>query len=516
LDSFDIDTTEGNFINEMNQKKNSLSEVNQATFSIPEKSDISLATKGISTTSHHLTNHNNGYLGTNSALTTMNTLNLSLLKRLSLFCIATLSWSCSGEPAPAQEPVEAISISEELDVQANVFVVAAEADTMLFGESGTAIFIESNSFETINGEPVPGPINVSLKEYYDLSDILVQNLSTEAKAKMLETGGMINLEVNWNGEPVKLKQGKEVIIHFPKNESNKEMQLFSEYSGDQSENDNIVKWEEEPNSGGYEIDSITLWIIKYDDLDSQYMMLEDGTDIWAWLRTEVTLTPKERDYVRLRDVSITFDVAKTGEVQNVALQKKYSKSKCKRLLKIIEQMPQLRPFKRSGQAAEMESGVTFGVKFIPPKYADNASYLQTIENKYPDFEDKSINDLDQVELNYYIFSTAKLGWLNCDKFVNDPSPKVDMTLSLADPEDLMIKFIYKDFKSVITPTFKDGINRFNGIPEGKDVTLMVIRSGTKKVQISITEHITSTGEISGIEFKEYTMGELKKELEKLN
>jgi hypothetical protein len=34
--------------------------------------------------------------------------------------------------------------------------------------------------------------------------------------------------------------------------------------------------------------------------------------------------------------------------------------------------------------------------------------------------------------------------------------------------------------------------------------------------MSITEHKTSEGEITGIKFKDYTMGELKKELQKLN
>jgi hypothetical protein len=218
----------------------------------------------------------------------------------------------------------------------------------------------------------------------------------------------------------------------------------------------------------------------------------------------------------LRDVNINFIVTKAGKVTQVELERDYDKKKCKRLLKIIERIPDLNPFRRSGKEIDMESWVNFAVKYIPPKHMTNDEYLREIENKYPEFEKNSINDIDQVELNYYIFSTANLGWLNCDYFVDDPSPKVDMSLTLNEPENLMVKFVFKDLKSIITPTYEDGTNYFRGIPKDKDITLIVIKNDKKKVKMSITEHITSEGSINGVTFKDYTLGELKDELTKLN
>ena len=66
----------------------------------------------------------------------------------------------------------------------------------------------------------------------------------------------------------------------------------------------------------------------------------------------------------------------------------------------------------------------------------------------------------------------------------------------------MIKFIYKDYKSIITPTYIDGVNYFNGIPEHKDFTLLIINSKRNKIQMSITEHKTTEGEITGINYKD--------------
>ncbi len=54
------------------------------------------------------------------------------------------------------------------------------------------------------------------------------------------------------------------------------------------------------------------------------------------------------------------------------------------------------------------------------------------------------------------------------------------------------------------------------LPEGKDITLLIIKSKRNKIKMSITEHKTKEGKISGIKFRDYTMDQLKKELEKLN
>jgi hypothetical protein len=87
---------------------------------------------------------------------------------------------------------------------------------------------------------------------------------------------------------------------------------------------------------------------------------------------------------------------------------------------------------------------------------------------------------------------------------------------LPEPENLMVKFVYRDLKSIITPTFENGAYHFNGIPEGKNISLIVIRSDKKNVKMSVTDHLTANGELKGVLLKEYTLGELKNELTKLN
>ena len=421
--------------------------------------------------------------------------------------------SCSGD---GEEETVKINLKEELDVEKDTFLISPNSDTLIFGKSGTAIFFPAGSFYP-EGDDTTAPVKIVLKEYYDMSDILMQDLSTESNGELLETGGMINIKAYSEGSEVNLKYGKEFIVHFPKNGSKADdMQLLSQGFYDSAPGDTSIRWEEEPASEGYETDNIWKLYTKYKDLDDTILYMADGNDIWDWISDTIKYTPEEMEYMRFRDVNIHYVVTAAGTLKDIRYEKDYEIEKVSRLMEIVKAMPLLRPYTRNGVPSDNAGWLNFGVKYIPPKYKNDKDYLKSLEKKYPDFEKKSINDLEQAELHYFIFSSAKLGWLNVDRFVDDPAPKVDMTLTLDDPEDLMVKMIYKDFKSVIPPMFANGVHSFSGIPEGKNITLMIIRNSNDKLMMSITEHVTANGEITGMKFKEYTLGELKAELKKLD
>lgn len=80
----------------------------------------------------------------------------------------------------------------------------------------------------------------------------------------------------------------------------------------------------------------------------------------------------------------------------------------------------------------------------------------------------------------------------------------------------MVKLVHKDYKSVILAKIIDKTYFFKQIPSGKDITLLLIKYGKDDVKMSISDLKTKAGEITDYKFENYTMRELKKELEKLN
>ena len=97
----------------------------------------------------------------------------------------------------------------------------------IVGEEGTIIFINPKDLITESGKPVKGAIDVELKEYYKKADILGTNLSTCSKGRLLETGGMIEVNAFKDKQKLKLKNSASIKIKFPTNELKEGMELFN-------------------------------------------------------------------------------------------------------------------------------------------------------------------------------------------------------------------------------------------------------------------------------------------------
>jgi hypothetical protein len=102
---------------------------------------------------------------------------------------------------------------------------------VLYGTEGTTIWVPAQAFvEAALGAPTPtGPVELQLKEFYSLPDILLNNLSTNSSQDgLLETGGMLHLAaVSANGKPCNLRPGAELLVQIPAAHPKAGMQLYA-------------------------------------------------------------------------------------------------------------------------------------------------------------------------------------------------------------------------------------------------------------------------------------------------
>ena len=118
------------------------------------------------------------------------------------------------------------AIFDHFEQPNQTFLISPNSTKTIAGSQGTLMTIDANSFETKEGKEVTSEIEIQLSEYYEVSDMILANLSTSSDNNMLETGGMIHWTAKSEGEELKLKNGKGVQIEFPTSyQSN--MQLFS-------------------------------------------------------------------------------------------------------------------------------------------------------------------------------------------------------------------------------------------------------------------------------------------------
>ena len=105
--------------------------------------------------------------------------------------------------------------------------------------NGTNIWIPANAFVDKNGEIVTSEVTFHIKEAYSHLDMIANGLSTVSGEKLLETGGMVFMDAEADGEKLELRPDANLIVEMPTEQTEENMQLFT---GNPTEN-GMVDWE---------------------------------------------------------------------------------------------------------------------------------------------------------------------------------------------------------------------------------------------------------------------------------
>jgi hypothetical protein len=123
-------------------------------------------------------------------------------------------------------------VSRRLNKRSSYFVIKNARDTVIQCKEGTLLAIPANAF--VNGSDRTSTVNevkISVKEFYKMSDMLTQGLTTTSNNQLLESGGMINIQVinKKTKDTCMLKPGKTITIAMPSADLNNAdgMQLFN-------------------------------------------------------------------------------------------------------------------------------------------------------------------------------------------------------------------------------------------------------------------------------------------------
>jgi hypothetical protein len=112
-----------------------------------------------------------------------------------------------------------------------VFRVRAGRDTILVGQQGTRLVVPARAFDVPASS---GPVELRLREFYSIPDIVLAGLGTRAGLDLLETGGMLHLDAAADGQTVHLRPNMQVLVQLPTKQQQPGMQLFEGVSNDAS------------------------------------------------------------------------------------------------------------------------------------------------------------------------------------------------------------------------------------------------------------------------------------------
>lgn len=122
------------------------------------------------------------------------------------------------------------------DLQANqiiqLFYMNSEWGATLITNSQALFTFDPNSFETGDGDPVTGQVEIRIIELYSKGDILQYGRPTISNQGILRSDGEFHVEVLQNGQELQLKNGASYKINIPNNNPDVPAMKFFEGMGE--------------------------------------------------------------------------------------------------------------------------------------------------------------------------------------------------------------------------------------------------------------------------------------------
>jgi hypothetical protein len=399
----------------------------------------------------------------------------------------------------------------ELQKEPQAFSILPDRDTTITGKEGTRIYIPAYAFAKKNGIVRTGVVKVVLTEYYQYNDIVAAKLSTTSNGQQLVTGGMLHLQAESGSEQLNVLPDKGLEIKMPTNDYDENMQLFTGSTSVPA-----------PTPGtrvGF------LENRQIDTIRTMPLQLPDNTTVnwkpagqWQWVSGERTLSQikvlnlaaqpwrihhgKKTVAKFLLSKSIDIPENKVRQLLFARSNGYYDKIKIKRT---------------DRKSSDVIDSVS--MEFNRACYNKLVSRADSIRFREQQRDDSLAHITKMKHLKNYNFYITNLGWINCDRWLRDPRPKVEFTINLGTDikaNHFVSQLIFTRYRSVMNGFCADSRVQFRDIPENEPVQLVSLGVKDGKVVYCIQSLTASNKEVNNLHFEETTPQQFRDKLKALN
>lgn len=139
--------------------------------------------------------------------------------------------------------------------------------------------------------------------------------------------------------------------------------------------------------------------------------------------------------------------------------------------------------------------------------------VEEFESRLDDVTDTSISSRD---VGNYVLRTSNLGWINCDRFINGRTTRIKYKLKIKNADGASVNMLFKSMNSVLPSRNTNDNYDFQTVGVNEDITLIAIKRKNGKLYYDAVDTKTESNPKIDFDFKEVSVDELKKKLEKLN
>jgi hypothetical protein len=434
----------------------------------------------------------------------------------------------------------------QLEKQEQHFVIDNSRDTLLQFKEGTVLLIPANSFGGMNG------IELSAKEFYKTSDIVLNQLNTASNKEQLETGGMLHLQASYKGTQLNIDKQKPLLLFMPDTSALMQgMQLFLK-----EQNKNVGKETGElmdtgmngnetwlPNGQYFMRKRLQTEVKVLNLVNEPYVVKEKSKGQVAYFmvgeesaveRSKLRQMLKEKyGYYKIKfradfrnhfGLGIKLPTIFGGKNETDS---KFNYTSYNRNIGDSVWMDKATAdrYKLVGTATRQITLNNFGDDFLKQKQytlVSNGSvkFTKNYEGTGPNTSYSSYcfqteEAFKSIEEKYSV-NLSQLGWINCDRFYADSRKKIQYKVDLGDSAtNYYTMLVFDNLNSMMTGFISGNEVSFQNIPVGEPVKVISIGINKKGETVySVTHTTTSEEELKGLQFLSTSAPDLRTALSK--
>ncbi len=343
-----------------------------------------------------------------------------------------------------------------------------------------------------------------------MADILLSNLSTVSDNNdLLETGGIVLIQASAQGQPLRVAEGQTIQIDMPAPRRQSGMRL-SFGRGDRRKH---LRWvaltpDAEPAEEKF-----------YTEPEKMPAYGKGPADINKLIRYPKQAIAKQTQGL----VFASFVVDEAGRVVNPKIVRGIGDGCDEELLRVLRQTSgSWKPGLQAGKAVKVKMVLPVRFAF----HAGLASALDsaaTIETTSDSTQELATEEMPPAEPSFkaeptdrYLFSSGKLGWLNCDRVWHATgNPATDLMATADTDPGTSVYLVFKEAKTLVTGQPEEGGYAFRNVPANKRAVLIGIRYQNDVPFVALHETMTGRHATETLAFRETTLDELERMLAKL-
>jgi hypothetical protein len=330
--------------------------------------------------------------------------------------------------------------------------------------------------------------------------MLVSKLSTTSGNKQLETAGMIKVQAFSGRSEVYLRDGARYNIHFPVvGDKREDFRLFYGKREDSGMIDWVLEEDDNPindsappvssvmNDCFIQISASELRIgNRIQKMDYFNWPLVNGQNLNQWFIAAFNPDPAMLDdfCANRMYAQLTFHVDEDGVFHDYYISHSSLTEYDRLIASALSTMPALDMKKFMPQYTEDHACV---LSFGRQQESGNKAFLDRFVKRY-DYKDpnQKMEGMKTEDLNYYVFSSTELGWINCDRFMESQGPFVDVVVETSSGESVGVSMVFDRERSILAGKKVGDAFVFTGIPANKTARLIALANpgGAPQMQVS--------------------------------